>query len=61
MTMAEAPASVGRLITLNREFAVFLCSNAHCRHALTVEGMGEQLRKFHAGVLPLMRGLSFPC
>ena len=35
--MVEVPASLVRLITINRGFAILMCSSARYKHALTVE------------------------
>ena len=43
----EIPAAVAHLIGINSEFAVLLCRSAGCRHAQTVRGIAEHLRKVH--------------
>ena len=53
--MVEVPASVAHLIAVNTEFAVVLCIGAGCRHALTVSGIGEHLRKSHLEQLSVRR------
>lgn len=51
----EIPQSVAHLITLNDEFGVLLCRSDRCRYALTVNGLGEHLRKSHLETLAVRR------
>ena len=53
--MVEVPASLGHLIAVNDKFAVLLCVSTRCRHALTVGGIGEHLRKSHLEGLRVRR------
>ncbi len=51
----EIPQSVAHLIAVNDDFGVLLCRSARCRHALTVKGLGEHLRKSHLETLAVRR------
>ena len=39
--------TAAHLIAVNHEFAVLLCKSPGCRHAVTLAGIAEHLRKFH--------------
>ena len=51
----EIPQSVAHLIAVNKKFGVLLCRSARCRHALTVKGLEDHLRKLHVETLAVRR------
>ena len=51
----EIPQSVAHLIAVNDNFGVLLCRSARCRHALTVKGLEDHLRKLHVETLAVRR------
>ena len=55
MIRMEIPRSVAHLIALNDEYGVLLCQSDCCRYALTVNGLGEHLRKSHLQMLAVRR------
>lgn len=53
--MTGTPVAVAHLVVVTHDFAVLLCVGPKCRHAQTVKGIAEHLRKVHHEKLVLRK------